>query len=155
MKERSVQHSTFVIERSYDASPSRVFKAWSKPEIKTRWFAGPDEFKRMEHRLDFRVGGEESVAGGKPGGPVFSFKAVYQDIVPDQRFIYSYVMHMNDTLISVSVATIEIRPEGKGTRLVVTEQGVFIDGHDNPAERERGTMALLDNLGKELAREAS
>jgi hypothetical protein len=40
-----------------------------------------------------------------------------------------------------------------GTRLIYTEQGVFLDGYDNPAERECRTRALLDNLGAELQRE--
>lgn len=28
MSERSTQHATFVIERTYEASPSRAFAAW-------------------------------------------------------------------------------------------------------------------------------
>ena len=32
MRERSVEHATFVVERTYDASPDRVFAAWSDPE---------------------------------------------------------------------------------------------------------------------------
>jgi uncharacterized protein YndB with AHSA1/START domain len=39
MPERSVTHSTFVIERTYDASPARVFAAWLQPKAKARWFS--------------------------------------------------------------------------------------------------------------------
>ena len=31
MTERSVTHATFVIERTYDATPARVFAAWADP----------------------------------------------------------------------------------------------------------------------------
>ena len=34
MTDRSVTHSTFVVERSYDASPARVFAAWADPGAK-------------------------------------------------------------------------------------------------------------------------
>jgi uncharacterized protein YndB with AHSA1/START domain len=59
-------------------------------------------------------------------------------------------MHMNDTRISVSIATFELRPEGTGTKLVLTEMGAFLDGHDNVKSRERGTKQLLDNLETSL-----
>jgi hypothetical protein len=32
----------------------------------------------------------------------------------------------------------------------MTEQGVFLDGHDDPAAREHGTGNLLDALGRSL-----
>jgi uncharacterized protein YndB with AHSA1/START domain len=34
MTERSVPHTTFVLERTYDAPPARTFAAWADPEIK-------------------------------------------------------------------------------------------------------------------------
>lgn len=39
MTERSAIHSSFVIQRTYDAAPKRAFAAFSEPEIKNRWFA--------------------------------------------------------------------------------------------------------------------
>jgi uncharacterized protein YndB with AHSA1/START domain len=147
----TVTHGTFVIERSYDATPQRVFAAWSDPKAKAQWFVGPDEWQSSDHELDFRVGGLEHVSGGSPdGGPTFSYDARYQDIVSDERIVTTYEMHMDDVRISVSVATVEFRPEGSGTRLVLTEQGAFLDGHDTPAQREHGTRELLENLGKAL-----
>jgi uncharacterized protein YndB with AHSA1/START domain len=152
---RSVTHATFRVERRYDAAPAAVFAAWSDLEAKEQWFAGPAEWGPPEHTLDFRVGGHERNRGGPPGGPVFTFAAVYYDIVPDERIVYAYEMHRDDQRLSVSVATVEMRPAGKGTQLVVTEQGAFLDGHDSPADREHGTGILLDALGAALARQGS
>jgi uncharacterized protein YndB with AHSA1/START domain len=151
MTERSVSHATFAVERVYDASPARVFAAWSQPEAKRRWFVGPDNFEKSNHQLDFRIGGQESVSGGAPGGPVYHYQATYQDIVPDQRIVTTYEMLMDDRRISVSVATVELKREGQGTRLVLTEMGAFLDGLDNVQQRQEGTRGLLDNLGKALA----
>ena len=56
MPERSVTHATIVVERTYDASPERVFAAWADPAVKIRWFAGPDDWESGGYELDFRVG---------------------------------------------------------------------------------------------------
>ncbi|MFD2057105.1 SRPBCC family protein [Mesorhizobium calcicola] len=154
MTERSVVHSTFVIERSYPASPAKVYFALSNPAAKRRWFADPDNPMTHRHEMDFRIGGKEVNAGGPKDGPIHVFNAVYQDIVPDQRIVYSYEMLFGETRISVSLTTIELVAEGKGTRLVMTEQGAFLDGHDTAATREHGTGELLDVLGAYLGKDA-
>jgi uncharacterized protein YndB with AHSA1/START domain len=103
--------------------------------------------------MDFRVGGHEHVSGGPQGAPPHRFDATYYDVVPNERIIYGYEMHIGDKRISVSLATIELTPEGNGTRLVFTEQAVFLDGYDDKGSREHGTNGLLDQLGASFARE--
>jgi uncharacterized protein YndB with AHSA1/START domain len=147
MTDRTVEHSTFIVERTYNALPARVFAAFADPAKKARWF-GPDDDNVVT--LDFRVGGVESMSGDIEGGPSFRYDAVYQDIVADQRIVYTYDMHLDGRRISVSVATIELVPEGERTRLILTEQGAFLDGLDQPALREKGTNDLLDKLGTTL-----
>lgn len=147
--DRSTTHATFVIERTYDASPQRVFEAWADPAAKAQWFRPPNN-SGESYSLDFRVGGIEHLSIPMPDGAVYSFDARYQDIVPGQRIVYTYDMHLDDARISVSVATVEIVPDGAGTRLTVTEQGVYLDGLDTPAAREHGTSVLMDKLGAQL-----
>ena len=147
MTERNISHATFTVERTYDAAPARVFAAWADQKSKARWFVGPDGWDRSDHQLDFRVGGSESVSGGPPGGTVHRYNAIIYDIVPDNRIISTYEMHLDDVRISVSLATVEIKPAGKGAKLVYTEQGAFLDGYDDAGAREEGTKQLLDQLG--------
>jgi uncharacterized protein YndB with AHSA1/START domain len=150
MSERSVDHSTFVVERTYPATPARVFAAWADQEAKARWFGNPDDGVE-EFELDFRVGGREFNRGVVEGS-AYTYEARYQDIVPDERIVYAYDMHMGDQRISVSLGTVELTPDGNGTRLTYTEQGAFLDGLDSAAQRRSGTGALFDALGKELER---
>lgn len=153
MTERSVTHATFAVARTYDAAPARVFAAWADPTIKHRWFGYPDGWETISYDLDFRVDGRERDRGGPPGGTVYTYDALYQEIVPNRRLVYSYAMDHEETRISVSLATVEFEPAGGGTRVIVTEQGAFLDGHDTPAQRKRATGSLLDELAGELRRE--
>jgi uncharacterized protein YndB with AHSA1/START domain len=154
MNERSAEHATFVVERTYEAPPARVFAAWADPAAKASWF-GADESQGGEFELDFRVGGREFQRGAGPEGEVYTLEALYQDIVPDERIVYSYYMLLDEQRISVSLGTVELAPSGDGTRLTYTEQGVYLDGLDTPDQREAGTGGLLDALGMYLQSESA
>ena len=150
MSGRSVEHASFVVERKYQAPPERVFAAWADREAKARWYVDSD----ANLELDFRVGGRERSQGIAPDGRAYSYKALFQDIVPAERIVYTYEMLLEETRISVSLATVEFTLVGDGdTRLVFTEQGAFLDGHESPARRAEGMGGLLDALGEELQSE--
>jgi uncharacterized protein YndB with AHSA1/START domain len=147
MSERSVTHATFAVERTYPADRARVFKAWADPRAKALWFGGPEGDEQLD--LDFRVGGRET-SRGAVNGSVFRYEATYHDIVEDERIVYAYDMYMDDTRISVSLGTVELTPDGDGTRLVYTEKVAYLDGHDTPEQRQEGTEQLFDALGRSL-----
>jgi uncharacterized protein YndB with AHSA1/START domain len=143
-------HETFTIERRYAAPVARVFEAWADPETKARWFAGSADALGVHYELDFRVGGREVNRGGPPGGPLYLFESCFYDIVPLERIVYTYEMYADEARVSVSVATVQFFDEAGSTRLVMTEQGVFLDGLDTAAQRAEGTRGLLDVLGMNL-----
>ena len=157
MTERSVIHDTFVIERAYPASPSRLFAAFASKKAKDAWgdtgdiaeaepSTGPVEF-------DFRVGGHERF-GNVYQGVSYTYDALYYDIVPGRRLVYSYEMYADGVRFSVSLATIEFVETDDGTTLTWTEQGAYLDGVDGPDAprlRQGGTGEMLDGLAKYLA----
>ncbi len=147
----SVTHADFTIERQYDCTPAQTFSAFSDPKLKGRWFAVPESFEDRVWELDFRVGGGEVNQGGPAGGPVYSFRSRYHDIVAAERIVFAYDLLRDDRLMSTSLTTIQLFPAEGGTRMLFTEQGAFFDGLDDPAEREHGTGKLLDALGAQLA----
>ena len=157
MKERSVIHSTFVIERSYPTTPQRVFGAFSEPAKKRRWFAEGEESEIEEFEMDFRVGGRERTRYRFKAGSPFPGTALindtnYQDIVPDCRIVIAYTMTLGDKRISSSLATFEFLQAENGTDLIFTEQAAFFEGADGPKIREEGWRLLLEQLATELAR---
>ncbi len=147
MTERSIDHANFELERTYDAPPERVFAAWAEPIAKQRWFVGSGE---SDYELDFQVGGRETFRGGPPGGPVYLYEAIYADIVPGERIVYSYTMDREATRISVSLATITFQPRGASTALALTEYGVFLDGGDKVEFRREGVKSQMEALAELL-----
>src|ERR1700680_3309919 len=147
---RSVVHAMFCIERTYQASPAQVFKALTDPAAKAKWFTGGNGYTLLAREMDVRPGGREHVKGRKDTGVVSTFDAIYHDVIADERIVYAYEMHLDDRKISVSLATLELKPAGTDTRLVMTEQGAFLDGYDDAGSREPGSNFLLDALGKSL-----
>ena len=155
MPERSVVHSTFTIERTYDRPPARVFAAWADPNLKSRWFGGGTDDAPMGLDTDFRVGGHERDRV-EPGATP-AYQARFHDIVPDERIAFTYDLSLGGALVSVSLATVEFRPAdgGTGTTLTYTEHGAFLDGLDDPELRKNGTGGMLDELGRWLERQAA
>jgi uncharacterized protein YndB with AHSA1/START domain len=143
MTERSVVHNTFTLERHYACSRERVFSAWADSEAKARWFAGGNS----DYQLDFRVGGIERNSN-EHGGKRITWEALYRDIVPAERIVYSALLFDGDITATMSQATVELVAEEGGTMLVLTEQGAYLDGHELPEWREEGTGEWLDALGR-------
>ena len=158
MSERTVTHSTFVIERSFPAAPERVFRALSDPARKRRWFAEGEGFELDTFEMDFRVGGFErsrfrfKASTPVPEGTPCANDTVYLDIVLDERVVLAYTMTVGGKRISASQSTFELLPAAAGTQLVFTEQAAFFAGADGAQIRESGWRELFEQLAKELAR---
>lgn len=153
MSDRSTIHATLVVERTYDASPARVFAAWADREAMMRWAVPTDGIEVDMDAFDFRVGGGWLTRFGQSGAPkTLVDEARFVDIVLDARIVAASRMADGDTLWFAGVLTVELTAAGKGCRLKLTEQGAYLDGHDAPENHEAGWALILDTLGKELAR---
>ncbi len=151
VNERSVTHATFHLERTYDATRSRVWRALTDPAAKAKWFGGPPGgWELIERHMDVREGGTERLKGRWETSVVSTYDATYHDVVPEERLVYSYVMRMGEKKISVSLATMQLKSQDRRTTLLLTEQGAFLDGYDDAGSRETGTALLLDALGASL-----
>ena len=157
MEDRSVIHNTFVIERSYPATPEGMFTAFADTARKRRWFAESEGHEVEAFEMDFRTGGVEHArfifkAGTPFQGIAMVSDTVYQDIVLNRRVVMASTMTIGDKRISASLVTVEFLPEEKGTTLLFTHQAAFFEGADGPRMREEGWRQLLDRLAGELTR---
>jgi uncharacterized protein YndB with AHSA1/START domain len=161
MMTTTTTHGSFVLERRYEASPQRVFAAWSDPAAKRAWFVEGEGWEIQSYELDFREGGTEKsrfrwlkVDEATGEQSIIGNDTVFNEIIPNERIIFTYSMDRNGKRFSVSLATVEFKPAGKGTRMIFTEDGAFFDGADGIKMREAGWHELLQKLEEHLAKGA-
>lgn len=152
-------HSTFTLERHFPKPLKTVYAAFANPDKKRKWYAEGEGHDLQKFELDFRVGGTETLVyrlGPQTpvAGMVITNQARYQDIVPEQRIVTATTMDLADKRILISQVTVEFVANGDGTDLVLTNQGIYLDGVKGltPQMIEGGWRGLLDALQKELAR---
>ncbi len=145
-------HHSFTVERVYPQSPAKVFRAHADEATKRRWFAEGVGFVIDSYSLDFKVGGWERTRFrfGEDGPPMTN-DCVYHEIAADRRMVFSYAMTVAGHPLSVSLSTVELFPEGSGTRLVFTEQGAYYGTQDIEGRKD-GTRGLLERLAEDLTR---
>ncbi len=75
-----------VLERVFDATPDRVFRAWTDPEVLKKWFA-PKPFTTPVADLDVRPGGACMIVMRGPDGKDYPNPGVYLEVVPNRRLV--------------------------------------------------------------------
>ncbi|MFJ2666969.1 SRPBCC domain-containing protein [Nocardia fluminea] len=151
---RSINHAQFTIERELPVAPAVVFQAFADPAVKAKWFGGEEGWEQGESSVEFVVGGREVNEGTFQQKMTSRFVATYTDIVDNERLVYTYDMWLNGSHISTSVATWEFEPTATGTKLTLVEFGAHLDGFDTGAQREEGTIGLVDALVNYLVSQA-
>ena len=56
MSERTVKHSTIVVERNFKAAPARVFAAWADPDVHRRWNVPGNNWKSQSMKIPSELG---------------------------------------------------------------------------------------------------
>ena len=134
--ERSQTHATFVIERSYPV-PSR--RCGTPCRTTTRATSGsaaaPSSTFARSHTTSALVGTASRRASGTVGRGRGSCRPIPTSS-SKQRIVFTYDMWVDDRHLSTSLTTIALEPDGDGTRLTYTEQGVHFDGLDTVEGRE-------------------
>lgn len=151
----TVNHRTFVIERSLPGSPAYAFRFWSDVTLKRKWNACHPDWDMLEDQFDFRIGGGERMRWRMPDGTEQAMLAHYLEIYPGKRIVYAYTMLTDDRAISSSLVTVEFTAAaGKTTKMTFTEQAVFGSSADGDI-RESGTAIGFDRLREAMAASAA
>ncbi len=113
----SPENRDLVLTRHIDATPDRVFDAWTKPELLTQWFA-PRPWTTPSAELDVRPGGSNLIVMRDPDGKYFPDKGVYLEVVKNERLVitdaYSTAWELSEKPFMTVILTFE--NEGGGTR---------------------------------------
>src|SRR5215467_11977261 len=72
----STEGRDLILTRVIDATPDKVFRAWTEPELMKQWFA-PKPWTTPHVENDQRVGGRANVTMANPEGQEFPNNGVY------------------------------------------------------------------------------
>lgn len=146
-----ITHTTLVMERTYKASPTRVFAAWEDKEARERWMA-PDETIRIKfEESDFRQGGRDAARCIEQDGAEFLATVYYLDIRRDESIVFTEAVAQGNSNVSAALICVEFYPVTEGTRQLVTMQIAAFDNSGMEKGYEHGWGMALDNIAKEFS----
>jgi uncharacterized protein YndB with AHSA1/START domain len=132
------------VRRVYAVSPEQLFKAWTTPEELKRWHA-PDPMTVPLVEVDLRVGGSYRIHMREPGGQEYHVSGTYRVVEPPRKLVYTWKWDHEDTATQV---TLEFKPQGNGTELVLTHEGFASE--DSQARHEHGWTSIFERLAREF-----
>ena len=134
---------SITLKRRLNASPAKVYAAWTDPEKIVRWF-GPAQVIAGSVRadIDARIAGRYRISFDMEDGEHHEVGGVYREMVPNQRLTFSWAWY--STPERESQVTISLKPDGDGTLLTLHHEQLLDqaarDGHEN------GWISTLDKL---------
>jgi uncharacterized protein YndB with AHSA1/START domain len=145
-----ILHDAIAMERTFNASPARVFAAWESVEARLRWSIPFPEAGAAYHQAEFKVGGLDIMRCGPKNDMRFLAHVRYLEILPDARIVMAESVAEDGKIRAASLITIEFEPAGKATKQTVTMQVSAFDGSDMLDGYRTGWTAALDNLAREF-----
>ena len=141
------QVGPLVLHRRLRATPGRVFDAWTRPELMSRWMS-PGEMTVEKVEADLRVGGAYRIVMLGTSGERHTPEGVYLEIDPARRLVFTW--RWAGTELETRV-TVEMTPAGDAeTDLTVTHEG-FADA-PMLGEHQEGWNGCLVKLPAVVAR---
>jgi uncharacterized protein YndB with AHSA1/START domain len=105
------------ITRLIDATPSKVYRCWSEPELMKKWFA-PAPYTTPHVELDLRPGGGNMIVMRSPDGQDMPNAGQYLEIVPNKRIVFTdaYTGDWQPSAKPFMTVTLTFEDEGGQTR---------------------------------------
>jgi uncharacterized protein YndB with AHSA1/START domain len=145
----TLQKPSLRIKRHYAARVERVFAAWTDPQALKQWFGPSDEGEILVSETDLKIGGRYRIVMQMPGGEQHRVGGVYREIVRNEKLVFTWAWE--STPERESVVTVELKPAGAGTDMVLTHEQFFDEAARD--RHEHGWTGTFDRLGRYLQRQ--
>ena len=139
-----VEGRHLTMTRRFEASPERLFDAWTDPNLAARWlFTGPASEAHCAE-LDVRVGGRW-VIEDRRGGVDYKALGEYLEVERPRRLTFTFGMPQFSP--AFDKVTVEIAPDGTGSVMTFTQEGLPADYID---ATRHGWNEMFDALSARL-----
>lgn len=132
---------SFTLRRRLNASPERVYAAWTQPAQLMRWMHPYDNIC-VHAEADVRVGGRFLVLMRGPNGEEHEVSGTYREVVPNARLVFTWAWR--STPERESLVTVMLRADGHATELTLKHERFFDEAARDA--HEGGWSSALDHL---------
>jgi uncharacterized protein YndB with AHSA1/START domain len=132
------------ISRRFEATPRRLFDAWTDPDLVATWLFTTPESESHHTALDVRVGGQWEIVDRR-GGVDYRAIGEYRVVEPPHRLVFSFGMPQFAS--GFTTVTVEIAADGDGAVMTLTQEG--LPPEHIPPTRD-GWSAMFDLLAGRL-----
>jgi uncharacterized protein YndB with AHSA1/START domain len=108
---------TVRVVRDFDASPDRVFHAWTDPKLVVEWL-GPNNTTMRIDSWDARTGGGYRYVAEREGEQIASFYGSFHEVRPPSRLVQTFTFEGMPDGVSLDTATFEEIEPGR-TRVTI------------------------------------
>ena len=138
--------SALEMKRVFQAPVSRVYQAWTKPEMMDKWYF-PGTPMHAHCTVDLRIGGSYEVQMHPEEGDPYIAIGVYKEIIPNEKlsFTWSWLGDEHESLVTLTFRS--LNPSE-------TELTLLHEQFTNEEERDshgEGWVGTLDQLTAFLA----
>jgi uncharacterized protein YndB with AHSA1/START domain len=140
------------VQRRFAAAPEKVFAAFAKAELVSRWLTPSPEIRLTILQFDFREGGSYRFAYHVPGADTVIVAGSYHVIKPPSKIVFSWVIEPPDEHAGIeSEVNIAITADGSGSKIVIRHERF---GRMDAIERHAaGWLGAVDQLTQMLEQE--
>ncbi len=130
------------VRRLIAAPPTRVYDAWTTPELLTKWFAPSGDFTVIVHQSDTRVGGNYRIEMRHTNGSSHIAVGEYREMHRPTKLVFTW--GWEGTPATDTLVTVEFHPSDEGTEVVLTHTRFATDAARD--EHLKGWTGCLDRL---------
>jgi len=134
------------LRRTLEATPARVFKAWTDPNEVKLWF-GPGDYTTPQVEIDLRVGGRYRFGMKPPQGDIFYLSGEFRVIEPPKRLVYTWAWE-GENQEQETLVTVDFVDRGGKTEVVMRQE--HFANAEECAKHEQGWILTLDKLPRLL-----
>lgn len=135
---------TLITRRTIQATPSRLFAAWTEPDQLRAWW-GPRPVTCSNAQVDLRVGGRYEIENLLPDGTTLLIWGEFELIDAPHKLVYSW--RAGDD--QASRVTVRFEPRGAATEVIVIHER--IPSATMRKSHQAGWDGCLDELEQHFA----
>lgn len=135
--------NTLIVKKLIKAAPDKVFEAFTRPEIMSKWFYPGEDYK-VDVTNTLEIGGSYSLIMYAHNGEKYKHTGVYREISPPEKLVFTW----NSDFVRDTVVTVHFRKIGEHTEVTIEHD--FLPEGEMKDNHEKGWKECLGNLDELL-----